>query len=203
MIWPQSLGHPRRGDGCESINDIWDFTSAHACPTMTRQPHPTNFWLNYLLKCMRLHLDISPRNINSVWLSLILKRPCQEIRQRLPSAICQHHTRVALSSIPAFFSRWQLNSSAAHIPGTDVLPTYQTSKLDHPWATTIHRSLYRSITTSMNLDYSRPIMPLPMYWRFPPFIITSNWISCGEVVWGSMYCCTWSCGIAENIANNG
>lgn len=33
------------------------------------------------------------------------------------------------------------------------------------------------------------------------WIITSNWTSCGEVAWGSMYCCAWSCGIAENIAN--
>ena len=64
MIWPQSLGDPRRGDECESIKDIWDFTSAHVCPA-THQPHPTNFWLNNLipLKCMRLHLNNSTRNI--------------------------------------------------------------------------------------------------------------------------------------------
>ena len=137
-------------DGATGVNPsriIWDFTSAHVCPTMTHQPHRTNFWLNYLLKCMRLHLDNSPRNINSVWLSLILKRPCQEIRQRLPSAICQHHTRVALSSIPAFFLD---GSSTALLPTYPEPMFYQHTK---QVSSIIHELLQ---FTDLYIDQSRP-----------------------------------------------
>lgn len=52
-------------DGATGVNPsriIETSRLPHVHPTMTHQPHPTNFWLNYLLKCVRLHLDNSPRN---------------------------------------------------------------------------------------------------------------------------------------------
>ena len=75
------------------------------------------------------------------------KTQCQEIRQRLPSAICQHHTRVALSSIPAFFLD---GSSTALLPTYPEPMFYQHTKQE---SSIIHELLQ---FTDLYINQSRP-----------------------------------------------
>ncbi len=153
------FGWPKKG------RRVWihqGYLRLHVCPCLPcNSPASSNKFLTQLpdpLKCMRLHLNNQPE----IFINSVLSKLCHVKRFVNifcpPFVIITHtHTRVTLSSIPknigiSLFSQQQLNSSATHIPGTDVLPTYRTNMLDHPWASTIHRSLHKSIMPSTNLD---------------------------------------------------